>query len=129
MARLGEAHIEQIKTMRAEGKTLAEIKDFFKKTYQMKLYDGKIIEIAPKAKRVGKPEKRAYHKHEKEQGGGEGAAGPEQMIKDIVTLLEEIKNGYAHVFKHLRAELIRSRAEVCAMLTGAGIEPPESKIK
>ena len=48
MARLGEAHIEQIKAMRADGKTLADIKTFFKTTYDMNLWDAQICKIAKK---------------------------------------------------------------------------------
>jgi hypothetical protein len=49
-----EGYSEQIKTMREEKKTYAEIRKFFKETYGIVLYDGLIAKIAggyiPKAK-------------------------------------------------------------------------------
>lgn len=133
MAKLSEAHIEQIKSMREGSKTLKEIKDFFKATYGIKLWDGKIIDIAPKSKRAGSATvkvKRAYHRRAgKEKAAIGSVLSDDRMVKDILQLVNEIKAGYMQVFKHLRSELIRSRSEVCQMLTGAGIEPPKSKIE
>jgi hypothetical protein len=42
MAKLTDAHRDQIKNMRDDGKTYQEIKEFFKTTYGIKIYDGLI---------------------------------------------------------------------------------------
>lgn len=39
MAKLTDAHKEQIKSMREEGKTYDEIRDFYKEKYNIKLFD------------------------------------------------------------------------------------------
>lgn len=42
MSKLTEAQQDQIKSMREEGKSYKEIRDFFRETYSMKIYDAKI---------------------------------------------------------------------------------------
>ena len=123
MARLADAHVEQCKVLRAEGKSIREIQDIIEKTYSIKTYSGAIRKAcgdipAPKIA------KRAYKKRK--------IADPAQsgdVLKEISALLLEINTGYKMVFAHLRTELIKSRQEVYAMLTGAGIDVPESEIK
>jgi len=45
MKKLTEAHIEQIKNMSVDGKTYAEIREFFQDTYKIKLWDSEIASI------------------------------------------------------------------------------------
>ena len=128
MVRLGEAHIEQIKVLLGEGRPVSEIVEVMAKTYPgVKFAAHQIYYVKKEMKKEGRPGnkvKRHYHKRMVVE-----ELGADRTIKDIITLLSEIQNGYKSVFKHLRSELIRSRAEVCMMLTGAGLPGIESDIE
>jgi hypothetical protein len=135
MARLGEAHIEQIKTLHAEGKAAPEIVEIMKQTYPgVKFATSQVyyvLKTAKKTKGGGMPKvKRHYKKHAKVAIAAAPDGTPvEQVVKDIAVLIEDIKVAYAVVIRNIRIDLLRSRAEVYAILTGAGIDVPESKIK
>ncbi len=45
MAKLTDAHLEQISNMRTDEKTYAEIKSFFESSYKIKLWDSEIAKI------------------------------------------------------------------------------------
>lgn len=139
MPKLSEAHEAHIKSLRKEGKKPAEIVDILRKTYpdvsftRSQIYavknDAPSEDEVLHSEEVATKPKRAYKKREpKAVAAKPQEITPDQAIRDITTLLAEIQNGYKLVFKHLRVELIKSRAEVCAMLTGAGIEVPESEV-
>jgi hypothetical protein len=46
----------------------------------------------------------------------------ENIIKVIRGMIHDIHDGYQQIFKHLRLELIKSRAQVHNMMRGAGIK-------
>jgi hypothetical protein len=140
MSRLSETHETHIKSLRKEGKKPAEIVELLRKTYPgVKFTIAQVYavkndppsedEVLHSEKPIEKP-KRAYKKRgPKPTIAKPQEVTPNQAIRDITTLLAEIQNGYKLVFKHLRAELLRSRTEVNAMLTGAGIDPIKSDIE
>lgn len=113
--------------MRTEGKSIREIVEYLEKTYKIKTYAGAVAKAVGDVKKnmVATEVKRPSRKYKTISAD---VASTDNMIKDIVTLLAEIKSGYGQVFKFLRTELIKSRAEVCLMLTGAGIVPPKSEV-
>lgn len=133
MSKLAESHVEQIKAMRTEGKTYADIIAFFQTTYGIKIYAAQILKAAgatrPAEQEAVKdaPVIRAkhYRKRKKRLEKSLVVAEPENDVKAIVILVNAIKAKYNSVFKYLRAELMRSRAEVCEMLAGAGIKDEE----
>jgi len=132
MAKLGEAHIEQAKVMRSEGKSIREIKEYLNTTYNAQFTDYN-VSSAIKDKEGGEVEKltaKAKRPYKKRKVVAQpDVASDDRVVKDILALVAEIHAGYKLVFKHLRTELIRSRAEVCAMLTGAGLDIPKSDIE
>lgn len=140
MSKLSESHESHIKALRKEGKKPAEIVELLRKTYPgVKFTIAQVYAVKndpPSEDEVlrshddeVKP-KRAYKKRAPKAASSPAIeTSPDQAIRDITTLLAEIQNGYKLVFKHLRAELLRSRAEVNAMLTGAGIDPIKSDIE
>ena len=131
MARLGDAHIEQAKVLRAEGKSIREIVETLEKTYHIKTYAAAVTKAcagtkAGPASAFEKKAKRAYRKSGPKDTD-EVSIG--RLLKDIQGLLREIPEAYQGIIKHIRADLIKSRNEVYLMRTGAGIDIPESPIK
>lgn len=64
VGRLTDAHREQICTMRKDGKTYEEVKDFFKSTYKIKLWDAEISKIC-KGRGIKVTRKRGPNKKKK----------------------------------------------------------------
>lgn len=62
MPKLTEGHIEQIRSMRKDGKTYQEIRDFFKETYKIKLYDSYIAAIAKGSNTTKQPGEKSGRK-------------------------------------------------------------------
>lgn len=131
MAKLGDQHIERARKLRQEGKSIREIVEDvedLEKTFGIKTYAAAVTKVVADVKKEkgSKKAKRAYHK-----GGPKDVdeASLDRMMKDIQILLKEVPEGYKKVIRHVRVELIKSRAEVYQMLTGAGIVIPESPIK
>jgi len=134
--RLADAHVEQIRVLKGEGKSVKEIIEVMEATYTglklspylvsgaLKPVKGVAMAGAPTVKA-----KRKYHKHAEKKAAAEGSPDQDRAIKDILALLQEIHGGYRQVFSYLRKELIKSRQEVYLMMTGAGIEIPESTIQ
>lgn len=117
------AQEQQLKDMIAAGKTNKEIKDFFITTYNYRVPAWKLTYLRgkDKAKPSASPRlKRPYNK----KGISPSLEG-DIDIKELVTLLQQIDTGYKSVLKHIRAELIKSRAQVHDMMRGAGIEVSE----
>jgi len=119
---LSEAHIEQIKILRNEGKKPRDIVEIMEKTYPGASFN--IAQIyAVKTEKIAKPHnqiKRSYKKRKPESN-----TQSDKELAEITSLLKDIKEGYKLIFAYLRTQLIASRAEVYAMLTGAGIDIPE----
>ena len=61
MSKLTEAQQDQIRSMREEGKSYKEIKEFFRETYSMKIYDGKIAKVCG-GTQIKKPAKKLAKK-------------------------------------------------------------------
>jgi len=133
MTRLAEAHVEQIKTLRAEGKTAPEIVKTMEQTYPgVKFAPYHVYSVIKKDKKVmggGEAKVKRQYKKRADKITDAGVSDPGKVVKDIVALLAEVNAGYGRVFAYLRTELIKSRAEVCLMLTGAGLEPAKSDIE
>ena len=128
MARLADAHKEQIKSLLAEGKSVKEIVETMDKTYPgVSFYPSQVYYVKKEMKGESAPAQKVK-RHYKKRAAVEDI-GADRTIKDIIALLSEIQNGYKSVFSYLRKELIRSRAEVCMMLTGAGLPEIESDIE
>lgn len=131
MARLGEAHIEQAKVLKAEGKSAREIAEVLSTTYSIKISQWDVYAALGKGKKaVADPQvkkNRAYLK--KIAVKATPIPTTKSDINDIIALLGEIDKGYKQVFAFLRTELIKSRAEVYQMLKGAGIEVSVSEIE
>ena len=133
MARLADAHREQIKVLLKEGKVVKEILEIMDRTYSgVSFVPSQIYYVKKEIKTdsqavdpsvVGKKKR----KYTKKKAAAEGENS--EIIKEIVTLLSEVQDGYKSVFKYLRSELIRSRGEVCKMLAGAGLPEIESEIE
>ena len=126
MSKLADAHIEQAKTLRAEGMSVPDIAAKLTELYSVDIKPWQIYaalkgEKPAKRKYTRKPKaaKRKYTR--KPKAAKPEVAVQDNIVKEIVSLLGEIQEGYKKVFKHLRTELLRSRAEVCEMLAGAGI--------
>jgi hypothetical protein len=86
MGKLTEAHIEQIRNMRADGKTYAEIQEFFQATYDIKIWTNEIAKALKGAPR----KKRPYHRRGKKRHQAETGTGPEAEGQDqVMTLLRQ----------------------------------------
>lgn len=143
---------EQIYKMSNDGKSKEEIVDFFKRTYQVKLEPWKISYIKRQVEKNlrggtrmgGGVATRALKKREAKRLAklakkAAASAAPEPDnddvdIQELTSLLQQIDAAYkklmAHykgIFKQLRADLIKSRAEVFEVLRGAGLEVPEEE--
>jgi hypothetical protein len=129
MARMADAHVEQIKMLLTEGKAVKEIVEIMDKTYPGVSFVPSQIYYVKKAMKVSGDPSVKVKKHYKKRAAATEEIGADRTIKDIIALLSEIQSGYKSVFAHLRKELIRSRAEVCMMLTGAGLPEIESDIE
>lgn len=125
---------EQIVSMRKEGKPIEEVQAFFKSNYSIELPAWKIHYCVGKARKGGvasdeKPRRNAaQRKYSKKRKGAEDPeAEAVAIFKEIRQLIGQIDNGYIIVFKALRGDLIKSRAQVHEMMKGAGVEIPEDQ--
>ena len=127
MAKLGDRHIETARTMRGGGSSVREIVEALNKTYGIDTYSGAVAKVCKGISKSGvEKKKHAYHRHGPKDTD---EASLDRLMQDVITLLKEIPAGYKKVFLHLRKELLISRTEVYRMLTGAGIDAPESVVK
>jgi hypothetical protein len=122
MARLGEAHIEQIKTLRAEGKTAPEIVEIMTKTYPgVTFAPYHVYSVIKSAKKDGAPVARAKHYKKRAKPAAQVELPIEEVVNDISKLIVDIKAAYAVVIRGIRIELLKSLAEVRAIRNGEGI--------
>lgn len=123
---LTPAQEEQLANMVKDKKDNGEIKAFFKDNYQVDLPGWKMAYAREKAfgKTASSGNKRQYHKKSKEVTTSSNVPGG-NIVQEIVKLLSDIHSGYDKIFKHLRLELIKSRAQVYDMIKGAGIKEDE----
>ena len=68
MGKLTEAHLEQIRNMKDDGKKYREIRDFFMQTYKIKLYDSTIAKTCKGHTTLPVKTKRKYSKGSKQTG-------------------------------------------------------------
>ena len=137
MVRLSEAHIEQIKKLRSEGNTAPKIVEIMNATYPgVKFAPHHVYSVIKKEKKTARagvvPKvKRQYKKHAVKAPSKviSGSVDIAQLAKDIGGLMAEIMELYGHLLKHFRGELLRSRAEVAQVLSGAGVDVPKSNIQ
>jgi len=136
MARLGEAHVEQIKVLLREGKKAREIVEVMDRTYPGVSFVPSQVYFIKKELKKGDAPGVIVKRHHKKQDSytklafhGKGALTDAQVVKDILQLVSEIKGGYQQVIRHIRAELIISRTEVYAMRSGAGLPDIVSDIE
>jgi hypothetical protein len=124
--KMTEAQEEQLKNMVNEKKDNKEITEFFKRIYKIDLPVWKIGYVRNykhKKAAVDEPAapKRKYTKRQVASVMTEEFKSDliADIIKDIATLQVQIDNGYKQVFKYMRAELIKTKARVQAMVEAA----------
>jgi hypothetical protein len=121
---LTDAHNEQLMLMLKDGKNFSEITEHFKTAYQISLPYHRFAYAKQKLDKGGAasfspgPDKKKRNYKRKDNVAAPG----ENIVKEIVTMLADIHSGYDKIFKHLRLELIKSRAQVYDMMKGAEIE-------
>lgn len=119
MQRLSDAHKEQILSMNKDGKKADEIRAYLKTTYGIAVTRSGVyytirVAGAKSARPAAKPGKA-------KKAVAEDRGGDVNIVEEVVKLIRQINEGYKSVFKFLRAELIKSRGEVHAIMRGAGI--------
>lgn len=127
MSKLTEGQENQIQEMRRDGKSLQEIANYFKETYDIRLALSEVSKAAkgarPKIPRGGSGVRKA-HKAEKRKEPDEEEA-IEDMVKEAVGLIGEIHAGYRKIIHHFRGELLRSRSEIRDILIKMGLDKEE----
>jgi len=139
--KLTPAQEEQIVKMDRDGSPADEIIAFFRTTYQITIDKKKISNIKQKMKakaeaaaaefRGGGSTKSNKKKYAKRITKKQSVVADDEPVDvaELAVLLQEIDAGYKKLLSHfkdtlknLRAELMKSKAQVNDMLTGAGIK-------
>jgi hypothetical protein len=123
---LSEAQNTQLEDMVKQKKDNGEIREFFRSNYQLEIPTWKFVYVREKVFGKNLTQKRKY-KHRSIAVGKSENQPVDNIIKEITDMLKDIDTGYQAVFKHLRGELVRSRAQVYNMLKGAGIAAPDQE--